>query len=41
MSGSKRTKAKKSQRRTRILGLIGVGLGIGMVVYILNFAGCV
>lgn len=41
MSGSKRTQAKRKRKVTRILGFTAVGLGIGMVIYVLNLAGCV
>lgn len=41
MSGSKRREAKKVRKLHRILGIVGVGLGIVALIYVLNLAGCI
>jgi hypothetical protein len=39
MSGSKRTKAKRWQRFTHILGFVGIGLAVGLILYLLHLGG--
>ena len=41
MTGSKRRRDKRNSKLTRILGIIGVGLGIAALIYVLNLGGCI
>lgn len=41
MTGNKRRQDNRNRKLSRILGIIGVGLAIAGLIYVLNVRGCI